>query len=169
MGTQTAVKAAIGVLVIGGTFAALWAVYRPSLPTTTPVEPPRRVPLLHDAYAVIRLEGGTIDSHRRRATVTCVGRRRRATGFWAASPAEACDALASTRTALLSGRRCRRVSAGRVRLIARGAFGRRRFDHVQQQGGCPVIDGWLAVNVLAKPVLVPQQELTEREPRTQAP
>jgi hypothetical protein len=92
MGAQTAVKVAIGVLVIGGTFAALWAVYRPSLPTTTPVEPRPRVPLLHDAYA-----------------------------------------------------------------------------DVQQQGGCPDIDGWLAVNALAKPVLVPEQELTEREPRTQAP
>ena len=155
-----AVRLAIGVLLIGATLAALWAIYRPSAPTPVSVPPPPRPPVLHRAHADVRVEGPAMAV--RHATIECDGRRRRATGFWSANAAEACDALASTRSGLLAEQRCRRTSAHRVRLRARGAFGRRAFDQLQQEGGCPDADGWLAVNALARPILVPQQKIAPR-------
>jgi hypothetical protein len=98
---------------------------------------------------------------RRRATISCDGARRTASGFWRRDPAEACDALASTRGALLSGAGCRRLSPDRARMHVTGAFGERRFDLRQQDGGCPSPDGWLAVNALAAPVLVPKRKATD--------
>jgi hypothetical protein len=154
---QTAVRSAICVLLIGGTFVALWVIYRPSPPTPVSVPPPPRQPVLHAAHADVLVEEPARAA--RHATIACDGRRHRATGFWSANAAEACDALASTRAGLLAKRRCRRTSAQRVRLRARGAFGRRAFDQLQQEGGCPDPDGWLAVNALARPILVPQQKI----------
>jgi hypothetical protein len=153
-------KLALGVLVIGGTFAVLWAIFRPSVTPTEPMSRPAAVPRLHDARATVRL--WTPGSERvRRATIACDGSRRTASGFWAHTPAEACDALASTRGALLSGPGCRRLDTDRLRLRATGAFGSRRFDHRARRGGCPDIDAWLAVNALVAPVVPPDQELTE--------
>jgi hypothetical protein len=149
--------------VIGGTLGALWAIYRPSVRTTTEVSRTPPPPLPRDAHAVLRLDGPSLGPGERRATIDC-DRRARATGFWAARPTEACDALASTRAGLLAGPGCRRTSSARVRLDVRGTFGRRRFTHVQQEGGCPDPDGWLAVNALADPVLAPQRKLTTPSP-----
>jgi hypothetical protein len=149
----TAVKIALAVVLIGGTFGILWAVYRPSLPAPTPVPRPPPLPVLYRTHADLRVPGRT-------ATIECDGSRRRATGFWAADATEACDALASTRAALLAGRSCRSPRVGRLRLVARGAFGRRAFHVVQQRGGCPDPDDWLAVNALVRPIVVPDQKLT---------
>ena len=157
---KRAVRLAIGGLLIGATFATLWAIYQPSVPTPASVRPPPRPPVLHGAHADVRLEGPAMAP--RHATIDCDGRRHRATGFWSANAAEACDALASTRAGLIGERRCRRTSPRRVRLRARGAFGGRAFDQLQQEGGCPNPDGWLAINALARPVLVPQQKIAPR-------
>jgi hypothetical protein len=149
----TALKIALGVVLIGGTIGVLWAVYRPSLPAATPVPRPAPPPVLYRTHADLRVPG-------RMATIECDGSRRHATGFWAADATEACDALASTRAALLSGRSCASLPAGRLRLVARGAFGRRAFHVVQQRGGCPDPDDWLAVDALVKPIVAPDQKLS---------
>ena len=73
----------------------------------------------------------------------------------------ACDALASTRTALLSGPGCPRLGRRQVGIVATDSFGDRRFAHRAVRGGCPDDDGWLAVNALASPVLEPDQVLEE--------
>jgi hypothetical protein len=145
-------KIAVAAVIIGGTFGALWAVYRPSLPAPTPVPRPPPPPVLHRTHATLRVLGRT-------ATIECDGSRRRATGFWAADATDACDALASTRTALLAGRSCRSPRAGWLRLVASGAFGRRAFHVVQQRGGCPDPDDWLAVDALVRPIVAPDQKL----------
>jgi hypothetical protein len=145
-------KLAIGAVLIGGTFGVLWAIYRPSLPTPTPGPQPPPLPVLYRTHADLRVPGRT-------ATIECDGPRRRATGFWAAHPTEACDALASTRAALLAGRSCRRLRVGRLRLVARGAFGRQAFHVIQERGGCPDPDAWLAVNSLVRPIVAPDQKL----------
>src|SRR3954469_7448084 len=91
-----AAKAAIAAVVIGGTFAVLWAIYRPTVPTPTRAAPPPPPPVLHDAHARVRVMGPAVSSHTRAATIECDGARRRASGFWAGKAVEACDALAST-------------------------------------------------------------------------
>jgi hypothetical protein len=155
------VRAAIGVVLIGGILVALWAMYGPrgaaSEPSPTPAPPQ-----LHGARAavVLREPGG---GRAQRAEIACDGDRRTATGFWARDAAGACDALAATRAALLAGPGCRRLDPGRTRLYVTGAFGSRRFDHRAQHGGCPDPDGWLAVNVLAAPVLPPERELDKAQ------
>src|SRR3954453_8848299 len=111
----------LGVLVIGGTLALLWAVYDPAISPLVESEPAPRPPALHRAGAVVTvsLPGR---SRARRARVSCDGRRQEASGFWARSPAEACDALASTRAALLRGGGCASLRRDRVRLHAVGHF-----------------------------------------------
>ena len=79
-------------------------------------------------------------------------------------PATACDALASTRGALLSGPGCPRAGRRYVGITATGSFGGRDFAHRAVRGGCPDPDGWLAVNVLGLPVLELDQELDGRAP-----
>jgi hypothetical protein len=153
-------KLTAGVLIIGGTLVGLWAAFRPAVDPVVPVRPPARPPLLAATRAVVLLQPAS-SSRSERATISCNGLRRTASGFWRRNPAEACDALASTRTALLRGPGCRRLSPNRVRLRITGAFGSRRFDHRQQDGGCPEPDGWLAVNALAAPVLVPERKATD--------
>jgi hypothetical protein len=148
-----AAKIAVAAVLIGGTFGVLWAVYRPSVPAPTPAPRTPPPPVLHRTHADLRVHGRT-------ATIECDGSRRRATGFWAADATEACDALASTRAALLAGHSCRRLRAGRLRLVASGAFGRRAFHVVQQRGGCPDPDDWLAVNALVRPLVAPDQKLS---------
>jgi hypothetical protein len=149
------VRHVIGVLVIAGVLAGLWAAYGPRTP-----EPSRDrrapVPRLAAADAVVRVRER---SDARRASISCDGDRRRASGFWADDPVGACDALASTRGALLSGPGCRRVGHERASIAATGSFGTRRFAHRAVRGGCPNPDGWLAVDALAAPVLDPDQEL----------
>jgi hypothetical protein len=145
----------IGVLVIAGVLAGLWTAYGPRTPE--PSEDRRApVPRLAATDAVVRVRER---SDARRASVSCHGDRRRASGFWADDPVRACDALASTRGALLSGPGCRRVGRGRVSIAATGSFGARRFAHRAVRGGCPNPDDWLAVDALATPVLEPDQEL----------
>jgi hypothetical protein len=162
MRTRRRLQVTIGVLAIAGTFAVLWAIYQPTLDPTVDPEPTPRPPALHDARAaVVLLPPG--DGRARRATIRCDGARHGATGFWAGDPGEACDALAVTRGALLSGPGCRRLSPRRFRLVVTGAFGTRRFAHRVQHLGCPDPDTWLAVDALGKPVLRPDQKLTEAE------
>jgi hypothetical protein len=147
------VRYAIGVALIAGVLGGLWIAYGPRTP-----DPPEQRPApvrLAAADAVVRVREG---SAMRRASISCDGDRRRASGFWAEDPVQACDALASTRGALLSGPGCARVGRGRVSLTATGSFGARRFAH-RAVRGCPDPDGWLAVNALATPVLGPDQEL----------
>jgi hypothetical protein len=153
---RTWAKLTIGVLVIGGILTVLWAVYDPS-----PLEPVRPRPTataapLRAARAGVAVVDGS--GRLRRAAIRCDGDRRSASGFWAGRPGPACDALASARSALLSGPGCRSRQPGHARLRATGAFGSRTFDHSQQRGGCPDPDGWLAVNVLASPVVPPDRE-----------
>jgi hypothetical protein len=145
----------IGVAVIAGVLGGLWVAYGPRTPEP-PVEKPTPVPRLAATDAVVLVRDG---SDTRRASITCNGDRRRASGFWADDPGQACDALASTRGALLSGPGCARVERGRVTITATGSFGDRRFAHRAVRGGCPDPDDWLAVNALAMPVLEPDQEL----------
>jgi hypothetical protein len=147
------VRYVVGVSLIAGVLGALWVAYGPRTP-----DPPRPAPVvrLAAADAVVRVREG---SETRRASISCNGDRRRASGFWAKDPVEACDALASTRGALLSGPGCARVGRGRVAIAATGSFGARRFAHRAVRGGCPDPDDWLAVNALATPVLKPDQEL----------
>jgi hypothetical protein len=161
MRPRTWAKLTVGVLVIGGTFALLWAAFRPSVNDTVHVRPPPAPPRLHRTYAVVLLQRA--NSQRLwRATIACDGTRRTARGFWASDPVVACDALASTRSALLAGPGCRRTLPTLDRLHVIGAFGRRRFDHRQQLGGCPDPQGWLDVDALGTPVFAPQREATDR-------
>jgi hypothetical protein len=152
-------KLAAGTLIIGGTLVGLWAAFRPSVDPVVKPQPPPRPPALTATRATLLLHtAGSSAAHR--ATISCDGARRAATGFWRGQPAEACDALASTKGALLAGAGCRQLSPRRTRLQVAGAFGSRRFDLRQQNGGCPDPDGWLAVDALAAPVLVPQRKAT---------
>ena len=73
----------------------------------------------------------------------------------------ACDALVSTRTALLAGPGCARLGPGQVGIAAWGRFGASRFAHRAVRGGCPDPEGWLAVDALASPVFVPDRELED--------
>jgi hypothetical protein len=157
---QTYGKLLIGLLVIGGTLVTLWAIYRPSAPTTVRVSPSPAPPPLHRARALVLVELARSDTVRR-AEIRCHGRRKEATGFWAKDPAGACGALVATKGALLGGQRCGRLDRNEARLHATGAIGDRRFDVRQQRGGCPDPHGWLAVNALASPVLRPESELDE--------
>jgi hypothetical protein len=147
------VRYVVGVSLIAGVLGALWVAYGPRTPDP---EQPAPVVRLAAADAVVRVREG---SESRGASISCHGDRRRASGFWAKDPVEACDALASTRGALLSGPGCARVGRGRVTIAATGSFGARRFAHRAVRGGCPDLDDWLAVNALATPVLKPDQEL----------
>lgn len=153
-------KLTVGVLVIGGVLAGLWAAFQPAISPTVAVKPPPKPPALHDTRAVVVLQLAK-SARSDRATIACNGRRQAATGFWQRSAHEACDALASTRRALLSGPRCSRTSQDRTRLHVKGAFGARSFDVLQQDGGCPEPDGWLGVNALASPVLVPSRKAAD--------
>jgi len=154
-------KLAVGTLLIGAVLASLWAVYRPLLPSQAIVkpDPTPAPPRLEDSRAVltVRLTGRDRPV---RATITCDGARRAADGYWRGEPRQACDALAASRTALLGAPGCRTGSAG-VRLHATGRFGARRFDHRAQRGVCPDDEAWLAVNVLAAPVLGPDRALED--------
>ncbi len=152
----TWVKALAGVIAIAAVLGGMWATFKPAVrvlpppPATTP-EPPR----LDDTHAIVVLRNrGTA----RRATIACDGDRRTATGFWAGDPLGACDALASTRAALLAGPGCARIAPRETSLHIVGAFGRRAFDHQVPFGGCRGDDDWLAVSVLASPVLGPQRK-----------
>ncbi len=147
------VRYVVGVSLIAGVLGALWVAYGPRTPDPEPRAPVVR---LAAADAVVRVREG---SETRRASISCHGDRRRASGFWAKDPAEACDALASTRGALLSGPGCARVGRGRVIIAATGSVGARRFAYRAVRGGCPDLDDWLAVNALATPVIEPDQEL----------
>jgi hypothetical protein len=160
MRPQTWGKLTAGILVIGGVLVGLWVAFRPTVdPIVTP-EPKPSAPLLADTHAVVRLvRAGS--SRPDRATITCNGRRRSASGFWHRSPRVACDALASSRGALLSGPGCRKTASRRTRLHVTGAFGPRRFDHRAQDVGCPDVDQWLAVNALAAPILTPTRKATD--------
>lgn len=149
---------ALGTLFIVGVLGGLWAIYRPIFPSVVETKPPPRVPLLRDAHATVVLRAPEL-GRPLRASIACDGRRRSATGFWHANPREACDALVSTRGALLAGRSCDRLSARRLRMTATGRFGARRFDVRVQRGGCTDPDQWLAVNALAVPVTKPDQKI----------
>jgi hypothetical protein len=153
------VRPALGGLVIVGVYAVLWLEFG-SQPAGPPKERPGHLQLA-DATAVVTVHTG---SRARRASIACDGEARRASGFWAADPATACDALASTRGALLSGPGCPRIGWRRVGITATGSFGGRHFAHRAVRGGCPDPDGWLAVSVLGLPVLMPDQELDKRTP-----
>jgi hypothetical protein len=159
-------KIAFGVLVIGGTMATLWAIYRPDVAPVVETRKPPAVPVLYRTSATVTLlPPGSAPS--RRATIRCDGRTRSATGFWAKTPAEACDALASTRPALLASAGCASTRTDRLRMHVTGAFGPRRVDHVAQQGGCPDPREWLSVNALASAVRPPEQQLDGRSPKRQ--
>jgi hypothetical protein len=157
-------KLALGALIIGGTLAALWAAYGPLIPSAFDSDPPDRPPVLHRSagVVVVRFAGA---ARVQRSEITCDGRNRRATGFWARDPAEACDALASTRAALLSGGGCARLAPSRLRLHAVGHFGDVRFDHQAQKGGCPDPDVWLRVNALAAPLTPPDRKIVGPPPQ----
>lgn len=150
-------KLTLGVVLIGGILVGLWAMYGPRTPAP-PDNPRPRLPRLADARATVRVRDG---SGTRRAFISCHGDRRRASGFWGAAPAEACDALASTRAALLAGSGCARLGPAPAGIAARGRFGARRFAHRAVRGGCPDPEGWLAVDALASPVFVPDRELED--------
>jgi hypothetical protein len=150
-------KLTLGTLTIGGILVGLWATRAPQ--TVEPASPHHSaVPRLAAADAAVRVREG---SHTRRASISCHGDRIRASGFWATDAADACDALASTRLALLSGPGCPRIAGREVGITVTGSFGARRFAHRAVRGGCPDPDGWLAVDVLAAPVLKPDQELED--------
>jgi hypothetical protein len=149
------VKALIGALLIGGVCAGVWAVS--PLHPVAPPEPTPVAPKLDDAHAVVVLRrAGAVQ----RATITCDGDRRTATGFWAGDAPGACSALASTRGALLAGPGCR-VAPKQMSLHVTGAFGDRRFDHRVPFGGCDDDADWLGVNVFASPVLGPQRAVED--------
>jgi hypothetical protein len=157
-------RAGAGLLIIGGTILILWLIYQPTIDDTVTPPPPPRLPPLHQARAdVLLVVAGRGGPHR--ATISCNDGRWSATGFWAPKPREACDALASTRGALLAGPGCHRLARDRTRLEVSGGFGPRRFVHRAQFGGCPDPDQWLAVNALARPVLVPEQKATGAQRR----
>jgi hypothetical protein len=151
-------RAGVGLLIIGGVVLTLWLIYQPMVNDVVTPPPPPEPPPLHQARAdVVLSRPGR--SARRRATIACDGERWAASGFWSGRSREACDALASTRGALLSGRGCARMAAARTRLRVVGAFGPRHFEYRAQEGGCPDPDQWLAVDALARPILVPQQKI----------
>jgi hypothetical protein len=148
----------LGALLIGGVLALLWAIYQPTLGSTGDPEPTPPPPRLNDTRAglVLQREG---EEEPHRAVISCDGSRRSASGFWGAHPQAACDALASTREALLSGPGCESPSGTTLRVS--GTLSGRPFEHTAQRGGCPDPDAWLAVNVLASPVLEPDRELDD--------
>jgi hypothetical protein len=153
-------KLCLGVLVIGGTLAGLWAAFRPSVDPGVAVKPPPEPPSLHDARAEVVLSRAG-SAGRRRAVIACNGAIRRATGFWARDPNGACDALAATRGALLTGPGCAGPQRRYTRMRVAGSFAGRRFVHEAQRGPCPDMQGWLAVNALALPVVGPEREATD--------
>ncbi|MEA2381642.1 MAG: hypothetical protein QOH72_1613 [Solirubrobacteraceae bacterium] len=153
-------KLCLGVLVIGGTLVGLWAAFRPSIDPTVAVKPPPEPPALHNARADVILNRAGSASQSR-AAIACNGADRRATGFWARDPGGACDALASTRGALLAGPGCARPRRRYDRMRVVGSFAGRRFVHRAQRGPCPDVQGWLAVNALSLPVLEPEREATD--------
>ena len=153
------VRSIAGAIVIVGTFALLWIEFGPRPAGGVEHPPP---PALFESRAVVRVTHPGL-AHAATATITCDGAVRQATGFWAHDPREACDALASTGPALVAGPGCRVTTRRTLRLEATGTFHGRSFTHRQQRGGCPDADGWLAVNVLAKPLVVPEQKVTEGE------
>jgi hypothetical protein len=152
-------KLCLGVLVIGGTLVGLWGAFRPSVDPGIAVKPPPKTPPLRDARAEVVLSRAGSGGERR-AVIACNGASRRTTGFWARDPGGACDALASTRGALLAGPGCARPQRRYTRMLVVGSFAGRRFTHRAQRGPCPDVQGWLAVNALALPVLDPEQEAT---------
>src|SRR4051812_18777723 len=106
MNARTWGKVTFGVVVIGGTLAGLWAVFRPSSAgVETRASRSAAVPVLRDARAAVVLSAAH-SPRIWRAVIVCDGRHRAATGFWARRPAVACDALAATRGALLAGPGC---------------------------------------------------------------
>jgi hypothetical protein len=149
------------VLAIGGILAFLWIEFGPrGAGGTVAATPTPRPPVLHDARANVTVwQAGS--GRAERATIRCNGARRSATGFWSTDPAEACDALASVRGALVAGPGCRRPLRTQVRLHAVGRFGTQAFDHSAQRASCPDAQAWLSVNALAVPVLPPDQELDQ--------
>jgi hypothetical protein len=154
---RTWAKLIAGVLVIGGVLVTLWATNHPTLPGPSPgaASPTPTPPALRRASATVVIDDGAVH----RATIACDGARRAATGFWAAAPGRACDALAAARGGHLSGPGCTGAAAAAgsgARMRVTGSFGARRFDHRARRSGCP---GWLAVNVLAAPVVEPDQQL----------
>jgi hypothetical protein len=154
------VRPALGGLVIVGIYVVLWVEFGPR-PAGPAAERPAHLHLA-DATALVTVHTG---SRTRQASIACDGKGRRASGFWAHDPATACDALASTRGALLSGPGCPRVGRHHVGITATGSFGGRDFAHRAVRGGCPDPDDWLAVNVLGLPVLEPDQELDAPDAR----
>ena len=140
-----------------GIYAVLWVELGPR-PAGPAVERPGQLHLTN-ATALVTVHSG---SRTWQAMIACDGDARRASGFWAHDPATACDALASTRGALLSRPGCPRVRRRHVGITATGSFGGRDFAHRAVRGGCPDPEGWLAVNVLGLPVLEPDQELDRR-------
>jgi hypothetical protein len=159
MSTRNRVVSAVAVLVIAGTLGGLWIAYRPQVTPLVGAPAKVRVPPLHAARAtlVLRRAGS---STAQRATIACDGPTHRATGFWAGHANEACDALAATRPALLSGLGCRTTSIAHDRLHVVARFGARRADHTVQRPGCPDPKPWLAANALVLPVLPPDRELS---------
>jgi hypothetical protein len=154
-------KLALGLLLIGGALIGLYAIDRPPPDPVAERAPPP--PRLHDARAVVDVERAAPRAPER-ATIRCDGRSRAATGFWASDPEGACVALASTRDALLSGMDCARRVPAEVRLIVAGSFAGRRFSYRAERAGCPDTEPWLAVNVLAAPVVRPDQEVQDAGP-----
>jgi len=149
-------RVALGVVLIGGILVGLWVEYRPEpLPEG---EDRAAAPRLADAAAVVKLHDGSVI---RPASIACDGDDRRASGFWAYDAVQACDALAATQAALVSGRGCPRIGRRHVGIAVTGSFDGRRFAHRAVRGGCPDPDDWLAVNALALPVLGLDQELDE--------
>jgi hypothetical protein len=156
-------KVTLGVLLIGGILVTLWATLGPREPDPLPEAKP---PSLQDARASLRVLDYPLERNEASATISCDGDRRTATGFWADQPVEACDALASTRGALLSGPGCERLRRGRARMVVIGGFGTQRFEHRAQRGGCPDPDGWLAVDALVASLnLVPPDRALEEAAR----
>ena len=161
-------RACIGVLVIGGTLVGLWAAFRPTVDPRVPVVPPPRTPALRDARAVVVLTRSAEvarrgEGRRHRASIVCRGARRHAGGFWAHDPRGACDALASTRGALLAGPGCAHPRRGSTWMLAVGSFAGRRFVHRAARAGCPGLGPWLAVEALAMPLLHPDRAATDRD------
>ena len=153
-------RVALGVVLIGGILVGLWVEYgRKPLPED---EDRAAAPRLVDAAAVVKVHDG---SGTRPASIACDGDDRRASGFWASDAVQACDALASTQAALVSGRGCPRIGRRHVGIVVTGSFGGRRFAHRAVRGGCPDPDDWLAVSALALPVLGPDQELDDPDQR----
>jgi hypothetical protein len=151
----------LGVLVIGGTLLGLWAAFRPAVDPTVHVVPPPRPPALRDARAVVVLRRSG-EARRHRAAIVCRGARRHAAGFWAPDPRGACDALASTRGALLAGPGCAHPRRGSTWMLVTGSFAERRFVHRAVRAGCPDLQPWLAVEALALPALHVDRAVTDR-------